>query len=336
MELFYLTKKEELDSVVSNAADKRGAEFLESWYWGELAQSEKVEIFRIGVRSETNILAVATIMKHALTAGYSYWYAPRGPIFSSALSENERSETEGFLYAEIKKIEARALFFRIEPKNPPARKTDGASEAGFKIKKTLDLQPRETLILDLLSDEEELLKNMHQKTRYNINLALKKGVLIREGGAADFDEFWRLMSLTGERDAFRFHAADHYRNLLSASADNPIKLYFASFGGKDIAAGLFCFWGDKVTYMHGASDNDFRNVMAPYLLQWSVIKQAQAEGYKYYDFYGISARKWPGVTRFKLGFGGRVETYPGTYDVIFRPRLYGCYGLIRKIRRLIK
>ncbi len=343
MESFYFTKKEELDSFVKSAADTRGAEFLQSWRWGELLQAEKAEIIRIGVRragvkestkeSTKNsgreaILAAATIIKNMLPGGYHYWYSPRGLVFKSGLSEEERMEAGDFLLLEAKKLDKRAVFFRIEPQEKIA-------SCRFKIEKTLDLQPKQTLILDLAQDEDSLLKAMHQKTRYNINLAIKKKVEIREGGAADFPEFWRLMNLTGARDDFRLHSAAHYQNLLAGSGDRFIRLFFASYEGKNIAAGLFCFWGDKATYLHGASDNEFRNVMAPYLLQWSLVKKAKEEGYEYYDFYGIDEKKWPGVTRFKLGFGGRTENYAGTYDVIFNPVSYRVYELVRKLKRSI-
>ncbi len=360
MELFYFTAQEELDSFIKSAADVRGAEFLQSWQWGEFLKTDGAEISRVGARStgsereestvggaemdndKKEILAAATIIKKPLLGGYAYWYSPRGAVFKPDLAEEKKRETEDFLYEEIRKIDSGAIFLRIEPKELKEPGEDALTignglknmSSRFKIKKTLDLQPGQTLILDLADSEEELLKRLRQKTRYNISLAAKKGVKIKEGGEADFSEFWRLLNLTGARDNFRLHGAEHYRNLLDASSDF-IKLFFASYNGKNIAAGLFCFWGGRATYLHGASDNEFRNVMAPYLLQWSVIKKAKESGYKYYDFYGISDKKWPGVTRFKLGFGGRIENYPGTYDVIFYPVLYCFYEFIRKLRRLI-
>lgn len=184
---------------------------------------------------------------------------------------------------------------------------------------------------------------MHQKTRYNIRLAQKKGVIIKEGSAnpdesaADLKEFWRLLQATGERDNFRLHPFSHYEKLLKINSTTPgfIKLFLASYEGKNIAGGIFSFYGDKATYLHGASDNQYRNLMAPYLLQFSLMQKAQKEGYRYYDFYGIDEKKWPGVTRFKLGYGGRVFEYLGTSDFILRPFFYRFYELARKIRRLI-
>ena len=201
-----------------------------------------------------------------------------------------------------------------------------------RIRRTIDQQPAQTLVLDLSLGENGILAQMHQKTRYNIRLAEKKGIEIISG-LEYLDDFWRLMKQTTNRDGFRSHSLNYYSALLKP--DNFIKLIVARYQGQIIAAGLFCSYGNTVTYLHGASDNSFRQVMAPYLLQWTVIKQAISEDYNYYDFYGISATKWPGVTRFKLGFGGVVVNYPGTFDVIIRPLAYFVYSLLRRLRRLI-
>jgi len=298
-----------------------GGEFLQSEFWSLLLISEGEILEHWGVQSEGKIIAVATLIRKKILGSFFYYYAPRGP-------RGEKLAIE-FLLQALKNKKTGALFLRIEPEEILEKVGDGY------FKKSIDLQPKKTLMLDLSLSEEELLKEMHQKTRYNIHLAEKKGAEIKAAKIVDlekdFSEFWRLMSITGERDAFRIHTPKHYKNMLSASEN--IKLYFATYEGKNIAGGLFCFFGDRVTYMHGASDNEARNLMSPYLLQWEVIRTAKREGYKYYDFYGIDEKKWPGVTRFKIGFGGFVKEYPGTYDFIFKQTLYGFYELLRKLRR---
>jgi lipid II:glycine glycyltransferase (peptidoglycan interpeptide bridge formation enzyme) len=333
MALFYWPEGRQLDDFISSAikgsSGKNGSigpEYLQSWAWGDILKAEGEEIIRTGWRSETSQenLAAATLVKKPLGAGYSYWYAPRGPIFNIKPGQDQNGSARDF-FAAIKELDPKALFLRIEPSEEISLDN---------IKPSLALQPKQTLILDLDRSEEELLTDMHPKTRYNIRLAEKKGVTIKEGSLADWPEFWRLMSLTGERDGFRLHSAAHYKKLLEADP-SFIKLFFAVHEGRHIATGLFCFWGGRATYLHGASDNEARNLMAPYLLQWSVIGQAKRAGFSTYDFYGIDEKKWPGVTRFKLGFGGRRVSYPGTYDVIFRPAAYRVYNLLRKIKRAI-
>lgn len=309
MELRRLNDKEMLNHLA-------GDEFLQSKSWSDLMTRGGEDLNIWGAFEGDKILASVVIIKKNLFGGLFYWYAPRGP----------RGETAAinFLLSELKNNKSGAVFLRLEPEILPT----------LKLRKSFDLQPKKTLILDLNLNQDELLKAMHQKTRYNIRLAEKKGVKIIPGTIKDFPDFWRLMSVTGNRDGFRLHSAQHYKNLLNAP--DFIKLFFASYKGKNIATGLFSYFGQRVTYLHGASDNEARNLMAPYLLQWEMIKAAQKEGYKYYDFYGIDANKWPGVTRFKLGFGGFTKEYAGTHDYVFRPFIYWLYEFMRKIKRAIK
>jgi len=310
-------------ALIDNQAEMNllaGGEFLQSFFWKELLKKEG-EITEVwGVYDREKLMAVATFIKKPLLGPFFYWYAPRGP--------RGKKNAQEFLVAELKKQNRGEVFLRIEPDEILS-----AAAVRAEIKKSLDAQPKKTLFLDLSLGGDELLAAMHQKTRYNIRLAEKKGVKIVLGAEKDFSEFWRLMSITGERDAFRLHDKKHYENILSAE---EIKLFLAQHEGKNIAAGIFCFFGERATYLHGASDNEARNLMAPYLLQWEMIKEAKRQGKKYYDFYGIDEKKWPGVTRFKLGFGGFVKEYPGTHDVLIRPFIYKLYEFLRKIRRMIK
>lgn len=304
-----------------------GGEFLQSTIWFDLLCREEEEAEFFGFEEEGKIKALALIIKKKILGHFSYYYLPRGPL----------GEKEAMIKL-LKALQAEkspALFFRVEP---TIDIFSGKKE--FEVHKSVNLQPQKTLVIDLALGEAELLKSMHPKTRYNIRLAEKKGVKVRLSGKEDFDHFWSLMEKTGARDGFRLHSREHYANLLSS--DSNVKMFLAEYNGHIIAGGLFSFFGDRVTYLHGASDNEHRNLMAPYLLQWTVIRTAQKINeknnqliFRSYDFYGIDEQKWPGVTRFKLGFGGEVKEYPGTYDIIARPLIYRLYGLLRRLRRLI-
>ncbi|MFH1822429.1 MAG: peptidoglycan bridge formation glycyltransferase FemA/FemB family protein, partial [Patescibacteria group bacterium] len=295
--------------------------------WGEFQEQVGNKIIRLGVEENGEILAAATLIKKTLPMGKSYFYCPRSPIGQTARQLDTRQLE--FLFNEVEKIAKKenAIFLRFEPgiKFP-------ISNFQFPIFHTIDVQPSKTLVLDLSKVEDELLKNMHQKTRYNIRLAEKKGVKIEEAQnvAIYFEEFWKLMRETVERDNFRLHGKDYYKKMLELDF---IKLYLAEYEGKIIAGNIMAFFGDTVTYLHGASSNQYRNVMAPYLLQWHCLKLAKEMGYKYYDFSGIDEKKWPGVTRFKKGFGGQEIKYPGTFDLVFENGWYSVYKMVRKARR---
>ena len=189
-------------------------------------------------------------------------------------------------------------------------------------------------MLNLDLDEAKLLSGMHQKTRYNIRLAEKRGVLISRGNLNDLNLFYRLLQETTKRDRFRGHSLEHYRQLMINSKDK-IELWLAKKDGTLLAAGLFSFYGQRATYLHGVSADQGRQHMAPYLLQWEMIKRAKQLHCHSYDFYGIDAKKWPGVTRFKLGFGGEEKKYPGTFIIITDCFRYFLYQLAIRIRRFL-
>ncbi|MDD5527894.1 MAG: peptidoglycan bridge formation glycyltransferase FemA/FemB family protein [Patescibacteria group bacterium] len=345
MQLIEIKNKNKLNDFVSA---QEHAEFLQSWEWGEFQEKVEGKVIRIGVEENGELIAAATLVKKSLpgdrvrrslgVGGINYFYCPRGPIinFQSSIFNLQ------FFLDEIKKIADKedAIFLRFEPKQIEIRNTK------YEIRKSLDIQPSKTIVLDLSKSEEELLSAMHQKTRYNIRLAEKKGVKISEAPGNSFEEFWNLMKKTSGRDGFTSHDKDYYEKLLQTAPEN-FKLFFAfvrhslgesgdKYEDKILCAGIFAFFGDTATYLFGASSDENREVMAPYLLQWELIRRAKAGGYKFYDFFGIDEKKWPGVTRFKRGFGGQEINYPGTFDVVYNRINYGIYRILRTARRLAK
>ena len=65
------------------------------------------------------------------------------------------------------------------------------------------IQPRYVFRLDIESKtEDEVMEIFHSKTRYNIRLAERKGVLVKLCGKEMLDDFSRIMLDTGVRDGF--------------------------------------------------------------------------------------------------------------------------------------
>ena len=275
------------------------------------------------------IVATAHIVKQALPLGQSYLYLPRGPVFKTDLLRRQR-DLEQFLYPGIIRLakEANSIFVRLDPPSHEALKFPDESARFVPVGL---VQPKTTLIMDLSEGEAKLLSQMKPKTRYNIKVAQKHAIAIEYGGANDFNEFWRLMKLTGERDQITVHGQDYYRKMLNLP---DVRLVLAKLEGKIVAAAITVFFGDWAIYLHGASDYAYRDKMAPYLLQWQMIRDAKAAGCKHYDFWGADEKLWPGVTRFKAGFAPDKELtqYGGAYDLPVSSVKYLGYKLLRKIK----
>ncbi len=206
-----------------------------------------------------------------------------------------------------------------------------------------DVQPRTTIIIDLTKTTDDLLKEMHPKTRYNIKVAEKRGVIVEQVGSENFEEFWTLLEATTERDAFRSHAKSYYQKMLEDHGDAELKIFLAiaRVDGRPAAAALMLDYAGTRTYLHGASDYALRDAMAPYALHWQLMQDAKTKGLKAYDLWGIAPTDAPneplaGVTRFKKGWGGEVLRYPQTQDLILRPWKYRIYRFVHRLLVLKK
>lgn len=263
--------------------------FLQSKQWEDFQRAFGRQVFR-----QDGIL----IIKHNLPLGKYYFYCPR-PVQVPRI-----------------KNRAKAIFFRAEPSIGYRIE----SLRGFRKAKR-EIQPSKTLILDLDKSEEDLLSQMKKKTRYSIKLAQRKGVKVHK--SRDFEAFWRLLQETAKRQKITTHAKEYYQKML----EMPMaELFLAKYQNIPLAAGITIFYQNRATSLHGASSDKIRYLRAPYLLQWERIREAKKRGMRQYDFWGIS-EKWPGVSQFKRGFGGRIVTYIGTWDLVFQPFWYKLYNL---------
>jgi len=198
--------------------------------------------------------------------------------------------------------------------------------------------PQYTLAIDLTQSEEDILKKMHPKGRYNIRLAAKKDIQIEE--SQDILAFYRILEKTGTRDNFHINPYLHYQSLLNTlGPKNKAKLYLAQVKNQTIAGVLVTYIGDTATYFYGASDHQYRKLMAPYALQWTAITEAKRLGFKHYDFLGIAdpgnaTDPLHGVTIFKQKFGGKLIKHPQNQVIIHKPILYFALKFKNKLKKL--
>ncbi|MBX4187311.1 MAG: peptidoglycan bridge formation glycyltransferase FemA/FemB family protein, partial [Candidatus Doudnabacteria bacterium] len=204
-----------------------------------------------------------------------------------------------------------------------------------------DMQPANNWYLNLEKSEEELLIGMKPKTRYNINLAQRKGVTVREGKAEDLLIMFKLFLETAGRNQIRLHPQNYYFQMWEQLSPGYLKVLIAEYQGRPLAAMILTLFGDMATYLHGGSSQIMKEAMTPYLLHWEAIKLAKTSGMKNYDFGGIAphnteSHAWAGISRFKKGFGGYEVTYPGSFDLIYSPLWYNVYKNARGLQSILR
>ncbi|NDK08957.1 peptidoglycan bridge formation glycyltransferase FemA/FemB family protein [Candidatus Gracilibacteria bacterium] len=196
-----------------------------------------------------------------------------------------------------------------------------------------------TAIIDLSKTSELILSEMKPKGRYNIRLAEKKEIKVIEVDKIvdNVKIFYDLMMETTSRDGFSGNKLEYYVTFLETILNSSLLIAYKD--DKAIAAGIFVFDKEVSIYYYGASTNDteYRNLMAPYLLQWTAIEKAKSIGSKYYDFLGIASpgdlkSSLSGVTDFKLKLTKDVVKVSDGYIWVRNKLLYKGIEFVRKIK----
>ncbi len=323
-----IIKEEAINQISLNLLDAHQAscspcQLLQSSTWLKFQEAVgyKAHLFFWEKENETGYFVA---FEHRLPFGKKYYYISRGPVL------NNKELWPEFI-TEIKKYfkaMSALIFVRFEPDSSFSFQDDQLSNLCHQV---ADVQPSHTFLTDLNNNEEQLLGLMHPKTRYNIRLGLKKKLKFISHDTA-LEKFLDLLDETSRRDKFVAHNKNYYRQMIASGAASLNSVYCNNIL---LASGIFAIFGDTMTYLHGASASDKRELMAPYVLHWEMIKQARAKNLKHYDWHGINEKKWPGFTRFKRGFGGHDIHYPGTFDLVLAPAIYLGYNSLRGIRRLL-
>jgi len=335
--IFEITDRKKFDDFLTS----QSASGLQSWAWGEFQKRLGRKVWRLFITSDVgHPRASATVVKLPLPKGKSYLYCPNGPVVADNFDQEKIWRLFLDKVSDIVAME-RPIFLRIDPKIEKLPQGLSLGLFGFR-KLPWEIQPKDSLILDLTKKEEQILALMKPKTRYNIRLAEKKKVRIEQATSiAKFKDFWRLLQETFSRDKFGAHPYNYYLSLLTnLGREGLVEQFTAYYQNRPLATALVIYFAGTATYLHGASSDRFRSVMAPYAIQWAAIRAAKIRKMKYYDFGGIAPEgakrnhAWRGITRFKKGFGGQEVSYVGAYDLPYNKLWYTLYRMARKVNRM--
>ena len=324
MEVVEITKNEK--NSFNEFVEKNGT-FLQSFDWGEFKNNFEWKPYRFAVINKGIWVLSASVLQKKLPFNKSFLYVPEGPVLNKE-HWGSPSKIKEYVSALLNKIESysekeNAIFLRIEP--------------SFE-----NVQPKHRLWVDLSLNEEEILRQMKHKGRYNIRIAKDDGVTILETRDDDkLDAFYKLLLETTKRDKFSSRPKEYFQFLLDLLWEKNIGgLFLAFIKNIPLAGAIISFWGKHALYLYGASSNQHREVMASYLLHWEIIKKAKQRGCTFYDFGAIAPNDnpnhiWAGLRQFKSKFGGDEIHLPGCFDFVYQKTNYNLFKTIEKVRRKI-
>lgn len=326
----------EITEQDKNAFDALAAHPLQSFAWGEFRKATGVRVVRYGEFDNDTLTRGYQLTIHRIPhSPFTVGYLPKGPA------------PDKHMIASLVAIgkQYKCIFIRLEPNTT---KADLSPKDIQKLSHQICIPKKGfftkfSFILDLKPTEEELLKNTKEKTRYNIRLATRKGVTIKEETSEKaFDEYLRLTFETTKRQKFFAHNENYHRTMWKYLYSNNIAhLFTATYEKKTLVTWIVFLFNNVLYYPYGASSSEHREVMASNLMMWEVIKWGKAHGAHSFDMWGALAPdadpKDPqmGFHRFKEGYGGNLTEFSGTFDLVIHPALYQLYLLTDKVRWLL-
>jgi peptidoglycan pentaglycine glycine transferase (the first glycine) len=341
--------------------------------WAEVKRRMGWRVHRVSVHRDGFKVGLLILERDFPKIGYRFFYAPRGPVMGAGCTAADVDEL--FQKVAVLARERRAVFLKIDPDIPrvgmgwpldPAgvfpelvKNAEGSDwitgnllRNGFRKAPEgggfSGVQPRLVFRLDISQSEEEILRGMEQKTRYNIRLAEKKGVVIRAVETrSDIEIFYKILVETAQRDGFLIRPVKYFLDMVECLGGGPssgigAQIFLAEREGKPIAGALALRAGPIAWYAYGASANTDRHFMPNHLMQWTLIRWAKSLGCSLYDFRAVPSNPKPedplyGLYRFKKGFGAQLTEFVGEYDRVYIPWLYCLWvhgwPLFKKIRR---
>jgi lipid II:glycine glycyltransferase (peptidoglycan interpeptide bridge formation enzyme) len=322
-----------------NQYNKAVSHVMQSWEWGEFRESLGLPVMRYGLFEGKKLVTAFTLTLHKIPFTHQYvGYLPKGPFpnkeFAQALEIIARDQNCAFIKIEPNISAEEAKPYALDPNFTPSPKP---------------LFTKFNFVLDLTPTEEELLKNMHPKTRYNVKLAEKKGVTVEERtDDKAFEIYLKLYFQTTNRQNYHGHDEDYHRKVWKTLRDAGIARLLIGFynergtsaSKKPLSCWMLLNFKDTLYYPYGGSSVEHKEVMANNLVAWEAIKLGKKMGLKRFDMWGALGPDadpndpWQGFHRFKQGYGGKLVEYIGTFDLIFNDPLYWAFTSVDKFTGL--
>lgn len=311
--------------------NKLGTHVIQSFEWGEARKALGVPVLRYGIFEKEKLVKAFQITLHKIPFTKKYvGYLPKGPLPDKQLADA------------LKKIgrENNCAFIKLEP-NIEIDNGQLRIDNSF-LKSPKSLFTKYNFVLDLTKSEEELLKNMYPKTRYNIKVAQKHGVKVEERIDDEaFKIYLKLYFETTKRQGYHGHNPEYHKIIWETlKKAGMTRILIASLNKEPLTAWMLLNFSDTLYYPYGGSSKSHPEVMSNNLICWEAIKLGKNLGLRKFDMWGALGPDanpndtWFGFHKFKAGYGGKLVEYIGTYDYVFNWPIYILFTFIDKLTPL--
>ena len=305
---------------------------LQSWQWGEFRKTTGLQIERLGFFENGKLKKALQLSFHSVpiiggAVGYLPKADPPDPDQLSALRQVGKKYN--------------SIFIKLEPN----LRQDQVAQLPAELIPGKPVLPKYTFQIDLTQAEETLFARLATKTRYNVNLAHKKGVKIYEDSSPKgLEVYLDILKETTTRQEFYAHSPGYFRAMWEKlQSSRMMRIFHAVYGNDVLVSWIVFIFNGMLYYPYGASRAIHREVMASNLMMWEMIKFGKQEKCHTFDLWGCLGpnpdpkNPWFGFHRFKSGYGGELVEFVGSYDYVLKPTQYRLFSLANSWRwKLLK
>lgn len=186
--------------------------------------------------------------------------------------------------------------------------------------------PSKTIKIDLTKELDLIIKRMNKKTLYNIKLSQRRKVKVSTHTGTSLLKhkdvlcaYSHLLNSNAQRLGITGYPYMWLQVLVGVFKEDLI-LCLAFLNKKLIAGSLFISNKYGLYYIQNCSTEAGKKNDASSLLIFQAIQEGKQRNLAFLDLegiyderYAVETKSWKGFTNFKLGFGGNVEEYIGSY-----------------------
>lgn len=299
-------------------ADPSAAGLQQSWIYGQAMQALGVPCLRVAVTQDESLkspwVGAAQFIVQRLPWFVRFTFCQGGPMWAADSSPVQQVQALALMRKTIPLRRPRLALFSpaVDVLASDAVSTPHAFEGRPRL-----ATGRSTVLLDLTRPEADRRAAQEGRWRNRLSAAERSPLKVRVCGSKTSDFDWLVQAEAQQRQERRYLTlptgfVEAFQNAHRKPSQALLTLA-ADLQRQPCAGMMFLVHGRTATYHLGWTNEDGREHSAHNLLLWQGCRLLAERGVEQLDLGGVNTLANPGLARFKLGSGGRVVTWAGTY-----------------------